>query len=202
MENYPNNSFKARERTDPNERHKNDTKPEKHVDKVITGDVKISKKRGFRKFIGWFVSEDIDNVPLYLWKNIILPAIKGVLSDSVEVALNGETGKRRKSGSSIMSEYRGGYNSQTRTRYDIQNLYEIDEITLDTYGDCEIVLDEMREIIRNYGMVSVLDLYDLLGKTSTRHTDGKYGWTSLNTARIVPVRGAFMLKLPRVVPLD
>ena len=201
MDNYPNNSFKARD---------NDKSPpkEKHVDKVITGSARSVKKGGFRKFIGLFVSDEIDDVPSYLLRNIILPAIKRAISDSVDIALNGENGKRRIGGSSIVSEYRGGNNSSNRTRteavcrYDIQNLYEIDDIILDTYGDCEAVLDEMGELIRSYGMVSILDLYDLLGTTSTRHTDSKYGWTSLRTAKIVPARGGFMLKLPRVIPLN
>lgn len=195
MDNYPNNSFKARDK---------DKSPpvEKHVEKIITGNAKSIKKGGLRKFVGMFISDEIDDVPGYLLRNIILPAIRRAISDSVDIALNGENGKRRIGGSSIVSEYRGGNNSSSRTRYDIQNLYEIDDIILDTYGDCEAVLDEMGELIKSYGMVSILDLYDLLGTTSTRHTDSKYGWTSLRTAKIVPARGGFMLKLPRVVPLN
>ncbi len=196
MENYPNNSFKAREK---------DTSPpaEKKVEKIITGSAKAVKKSGIKKIIGLFVSDEIGDVPSYLWRNIILPAIKRTISDSVDIALNGETGKRRKSGSSIVSEYRGGYNSSdNRTRYDVQNLYELDDIILDTYGDCEAVLDEMNHLIEQYGLVSVLDLYDMLGTPGTRHTDSKYGWTSLRTAKIVPTRGGFMLKLPRVIPLN
>lgn len=202
MENYPNNSFKAREASSPGGRSKDASPPEKHVEKVITGAAKTVKKSGFKKFIGLFVSDEIDNSPGYLWRNIVLPAIKRTISDCVEIGLNGETDRRRMSGSSIVSEYRGGNNAQNRTRYDIQNLYEIDDVILDTYGDCEAVLDEMRELIEQYGMVSVNDLYDLLGTSGTRHTDSKYGWTSLRTAKIVPARGGFMLKLPRVVPLN
>lgn len=202
MENYPNNSFKAREANSQSGRSKEVSPPEKHVEKVITGAAKTVKKSALKKFIGLFVSDEIDNSPGYLWRNIVLPAIKRTISDCVEIGLNGETGRRRTSGSSIVSEYRGGNNTQNRTRYDIQNLYEIDDIILDTYGDCEAVLDEMRELIEEYGMVSVNDLCDMLGTSSTRHTDSKYGWTSLRTAKIVPIRGAFMLKLPRVVPLN
>lgn len=196
MDKYPNNSFKARDR---------ESKPpaERHMEKIVTGGVKKAKKSGFRRFIGLFVSEDIDNLPMYILKNVILPNLKRTFLDSAEIALNGDTGKRRTSGSSIVSEYRGGNTSQSRTRYDVQNLYEIDDIILDTYGDCEAVLDEMSAAIEQFGLVSVNDLYDMLGIQSTRNTDCKYGWTSIRTAKIVPVRGgAFMLKLPRVVPLN
>lgn len=202
MENYPNNSFKAREANSGGGHSKDAPPPEKHVEKIITGTVKPAKKSWFKKFIGLFVSDEVDDVPSHLLRNVVIPAIKRTISDCVEIGLNGETGKRRISGSSIVSEYRGGNGSQNRTRYDIQNLYEIDDIILDTYGDCEAVLDEMRDLIEQYGMVSVNDLYDMLGTSSTRHTDSKYGWTSLRTAKIVPMRGGFMLKLPRVVPLN
>lgn len=202
MENYPNNSFKAREASRANSNTNDPSPPKKHVEKIIAGSAKTVKKSWLKRFVGLFTSDEIDNVPNYLWRNIILPGIKCTISDCVEIGLNGETGRRRTSGSSIVSEYRGGNNTQNRTRYDLQNLYEIDDIILDTYGDCDAVLEEMCSLIRDYGMVSVLDLCDLLGTESTRHTDSKYGWTSLRTAKIVPMRGGYMLKLPRVVPLN
>lgn len=196
MDNYPNNSHKARDKTTGT----SPAEPEKRVDKVITGGAKTTKKGGLRKFLGMFVSDEVGDVKSYVLFNIIIPGIKRIISDGVDVALNGETGKRKKS--NYISEYRGGYESNERSRYNIRDLYEVDDVILDNYGDCEAVLDEMSDLIRQYGMVSVSDLYDMLGQTGRSHTDCKYGWTSLKTARIVPVRGGFMLKLPRVVPLN
>lgn len=195
MEEYPSNSHKSRER----EQEK--TIPEKQVNKVITGEVKTAKKGLFRKFLGIFFSDDVgSNIVL----NIILPGIKRIISDSVDLALNGETGRKR-TGTPYVGNYHGGYNNQNdkdRARFSIHDLYEVDDIILDTYGDCELVLDDMNALIRKYGVVSVSDLYDMLGQPSKSHTDCKYGWNSLRTARIVPVRGGYMLKFPRVVPLN
>lgn len=197
MEDYPSNSHKSRE--------KEAAAPAKKVDKVITGEAKTEKKGALKKFLGFFISEEITDVKSYIVFNIVMPTIRRMISDSVDVALNGESG-RKKTGAPYVGNYRGGYNNvqndRDRARFNIHDLYEIDDIILDSYGDCEVVLDEMRGLIREYGMVSVSDLYDMLGQPSKSHTDCKYGWTSLRTADIRPVRGGFMLKLPRVVPLN
>ena len=49
-------------------------------------------------------------------------------------------------------------------------------------------------------MVSVMDLYDLVGITG-QYTDNKYGWTNLRNAEPVRTRDGYMLKLPRAIPL-
>ncbi len=198
MEEYPSNSHKSRER------EKENSTPEKQVNKVITGEVKTAKKGFFRKLLGMFFSDDVGDIKTHVVLDIILPGIKRIISDSVDLALNGETGRKR-TGTPYVGNYHGGYNNQNdkdRARFNIHDLYEVDDIILDTYGDCELVLDDMNGLIRKYGVVSVSDLYDMLGQPSKSHTDCKYGWNSLRTARIVPVRGGYMLKLPRVVPLN
>lgn len=197
MEDYPSNSHKSKEKAA-------NPPSEKRVDKIIIGSAKTAKKSGLQKIIGMFISDEITDVKSYVVYNIIIPTIKRMISDSVDVALNGETG-RRKNNSSVVSNYRGGYSRddrESRGRYNVRDLYEVDDIILDNYGDCESVLDEMNALIEKYGLVSVSDLYDMLGETGRSHTDCKYGWTSLRTARIIPARGGFMLKLPRVIPLN
>lgn len=198
MENYPSNSIKSRTRSENAEPEK------KTVSKVIVGNVKTVKKKGLRKILGAFVSDDISDVKSYVWCNVILPAIKRTISDAVEVALNGETSKKNRV-SSYLGSYRRSYGADgndTRRSVDIHRLYEIDDIVLDSYGDAELILDEMNGLIEKYGLVSVSDLYDMLGKPGGTHTDCKYGWNSLKTARIVPVRNGFALRLPRVIPLN
>lgn len=197
MEEYPSNSHKSKE--------KEEALPEKKVDKVIVGNVKTTKKKGLNKLFELFVSDEINDIKSYVLFNIVIPGIKRIISDGVDVALNGETGRRRTNGTTIISNYRGGYHADDRSQHDrfnIHDLYEIDDITLDNYGDCVMVLDEMNALIERYGLVSVSDLYDMLGRTGRSHTDCKYGWNSLKTARIIPVHGGFKLKLPRVIPLN
>ena len=58
----------------------------------------------------------------------------------------------------------------------------------------------MDELIDQYGMVSVGDLYDLVGVTG-QYTDNNYGWTDLRTASVVRTRDGYMIKLPRALAL-
>ena len=68
-------------------------------------------------------------------------------------------------------------------------------------GEAEDVLSRMDELIDTYGVVSVADLYDLVG-ISCNYTDNKYGWTNLRNAEPVRVRDGYMLKLPKALPID
>jgi hypothetical protein len=57
----------------------------------------------------------------------------------------------------------------------------------------------MDELINVYGMVSVADLYDLVGITGA-YTDNKYGWTNIRGVKVTPVREGYMLKMPKALP--
>lgn len=70
------------------------------------------------------------------------------------------------------------------------------EIILESRKDAEDVLDTMRNMISTYGVVSVADLHDLTGAIAN-YTDSNYGWTALNSAKVVRVRNGYLLKLPR-----
>lgn len=59
----------------------------------------------------------------------------------------------------------------------------------------------MDEMISVYGMVSVADLYDLIGVTGN-YTDNKYGWTDIRSASVVRVRDGYIVKMPKAMPLD
>lgn len=59
----------------------------------------------------------------------------------------------------------------------------------------------MQDLIDTYGMVSVADLYDLVGINGS-YTDNKYGWTHLRSADVQRVRDGYLLKLPKALPFD
>ena len=79
--------------------------------------------------------------------------------------------------------------------------YSFDDIVLESRGEAEEVLSRMDELLEMYEIVSVADLYDLVGITHD-YTDNNYGWTNIRTAEVVRVRnGGYMLKLPKVLPI-
>ena len=95
-------------------------------------------------------------------------------------------------------------NALLRRSYDYvssDSLLYYDDIILDTRREAEEVLDRMQDLIDNYGMVSVADLYDLVGINGS-YTDNKYGWTHLRSADVQHVREGYLLKLPKALPFD
>lgn len=186
---------------------------EKKVEKVISGTAKVKKKTGVRKVADTFISEDAANVKSYILMDVIVPAIKDILSnvvkDSIDMILFGGTSRRgsnnRRSNAEYVS-YNRFYDSRRddrrhESRSTIASRYNFDDITIDSKAEAEEVLERMDELIDTYGMVSVADLCELVG-ISSEYTDNKYGWTSLRNAKVVRLRGnEYMLDLPRVTSL-
>lgn len=186
---------------------------EKKIEKVISGTAKVRKKTGARKVADVFISEDAVNVKSYILMDVIVPAIKDVLSnvvkDSIDMILFGGTSRRgnnkRKSNSEYVS-YNRFYDSRRddrryESRSTIASRYNFDDITIDSKAEAEEVLERMDELLDTYGMVTVADLCDLVG-ISCEYTDNKYGWTNLRNAKVVRLRGnEYMLDLPRVTSL-
>lgn len=116
--------------------------------------------------------------------------------------LYGESGRRGRSSSSSRVSYNASYRNyydhrDDRLRGRDTGYYNYDEIVLDSYGEAEEVLDKMSEILKEYGMVRVADLYELVGITGS-YTDNAYGWTDMRSARSERVRGGgYLIKLPR-----
>jgi hypothetical protein len=202
MEEYKPNSHKYKE-------DQNRSAPEKKVEKVIAGTVKSKKKSEIRKFTDVFISEDIDNVKSYILLDVLIPAIKKAISDivtnGIDMILYGETGKTKSNSTASKVSYRSYYDGRNGRR-DYSAIrtkisYNYDDIILDNRGEAEDVLSRMDELISTYGLVSVADLYDLVGVTGN-YTDNKYGWTNIRSASVIRVRDGYMLKLPKALPLD
>ena len=198
MNEYKPNSHKSKE-------DQKGTVPEKKVEKVIAGTVKSKKKSEIQKFAGVFLPEDVDNVKSYILFDVIVPLIKKAVSDTVDAILYPE-GRSGKNSTASKISYRSYYEkpnergrnyntSRTRTGY------SFDDIILDNRGEAEDVLYRMDELISTYGVVSVADLYDLVGITGN-YTDNKYGWTDIRSAEPVRVRDGYLIKLPKALPLN
>ena len=202
MEEYKPNSHKYKE-------DRNRSAPEKKVEKVIAGTVKSKKKSEIRKFTDVFISEDINNVKSYILLDVLIPAIKKAISDivtnGIDMILYGETGKTKSNSIASKVSYRSYYDGRNGRR-DYSAIrtkisYNYDDIIFDNRGEAEDVLSRMDELISTYGLVSVADLYDLVGVTGN-YTDNKYGWTNIRNASVIRVRDGYMLKLPKALPLD
>lgn len=203
MEDYKPNSFKYREK------QKQDTENQKNVQKVVRGPVKLKKKSGLQNFKDSMVAEDFSKVKSFVRDDVLIPSLKKAISDiiknGIDIFLYGEPGHSKSSSGIAASKvsYRSYYNSSNNNsgaKPASRSTYSYDDIVLSDRGDAEHVLTQMVEIIDTYGMVSVADLYDLLGQTGS-YTDNNYGWTDLHSACTVRVADGYLLKLPRVISL-
>lgn len=199
MPEYPDNSHSGREAAGP---------PKKKVTKVITGTAKTRKKSKTQKLVNAFLPEDIASVKSYILKDVIIPNIKYAAADALSVMLFGETGHiggRRSSGSKVSynryyEEKRDDRRSYGRPRAPVGG-FDYDDIVFETYGDAELVLDQLEAAINQYGLASVLDLYDLAGVTPPGYVSNNYGWTDIRSAKIIRDRDDYILQLPRTVQI-
>lgn len=197
-ETYTPNSHKYKQEQAAKEKEK------KKVEKVVKGKVKTKKKNGL---FDTFISEDAANVKSYILMDVLVPAVKKAISDivtdGIDMILYGESGHSRRGTKADKISYRDYSNRDRYSRDDhrSRSTYSRDEIILESRSEAEDVLTRMDELIDMYGIVSVADLYDLLGKTHN-YTDNKYGWTNIRNAEVVRTRDGYLLKLPKVGPID
>ena len=199
-EEYKPNSHKFRE-------GQTEALTDKKIQKVVHGKVKTKPKSGMSKITDIFISEDAANVKSYIVMDVLVPAVKKAISDivrdGIDMILYGESRGRRNSTSSSYVSYRDYSRSDDRDRFRdsrTRSGYNHDDIILESRGEAEEVLTRMDELIDTYGVVSVADLYDLIGK-SCEYTDNKYGWTNIRNAEPIRVRDGYMLKLPKALPI-
>lgn len=183
---------------------------EKKVTKVVNGPVK-TKRNDVRKLADIFISEDISNVKSYIFMDVLVPAIKkaiyDIVTNGIDMFLYGGSGKGRNNQPGAKVSYRnyyeqknnGGYRASDNVRQ--SNAFDYDDIVFNNRGEAEAALQQMKDIIARYGIVTVNDLYEMT-PLSAPYTSQKYGWMDVSNVDIVRVRDGYILKLPRAVPID
>ena len=205
---YKSNSHKSKER-------RQEEKPEeiapskKRFDPVISGNTKIQKKSGLRKFADTFIEEDFKTVKDYIWSDIAVPKIKQLIFDMVisgAAKTLGVQDRQNRDADTVKTPYRRYYENrnnprgheQSRFGYQ-QNAANYDDIIFSTRGDAELVLETMEEAVSIYGFVTILGMYDMAGCDCSimPHTYDKYGWTNLKRATVERTQGGWYIRLPR-----
>lgn len=194
---YKSNSYKSKEVK------KEPTEEKKRVEKPVTTNVKIKKKNEIHKFASIFIPEDITDVKNYIIVDVIIPGIKKAISDVVDALLFGSSSSKKTSRVDHVSYDRFSKRDDGRSRFNESKQVYLgyNDISFPNRGEAEKVLSCMNAIMREYGMVRVADLYDLVG-VSGNYTDNDYGWTSIRSAEVVRDRGEYKIKLPRATPID
>lgn len=180
---------------------------ERRATKVVTGSAKTKKKSELSKFKNSMISEDAASVKSYIFSDVLIPAAKKLLDDIIcdgmHMILYGDTGRggRRSTVDRVSYDRYSRRDTPRRDSRDRRNsVLEYDDISFESRGDAEKVLHGMDEIMLEYGLVRVADMFDLAGLTCD-YPAMDYGWTNINNAEIVRVRGEYVIKMPRAIPI-
>lgn len=164
-----------------------------------------------------FMSEDGPDVGSYILYDIILPALRDLISDighgAIDAAMGTDSRRYSRGGSRDRRSYVSYdryYDDRDRRRRDRDDdRYEtrrrnrdLDDIIFEYREDADDALDRMIDYLERYDDVPVSYLYDICGMTVPGDfTKDDWGWTSLSGARVRKTRGGWYLDLPRVRPL-
>jgi hypothetical protein len=185
--------------------------PEKPKLEQVTDSPAIERKKGLgTKIKETFTGDSMDSVIHYVATEIIVPAIKTLISDMMsqgtERLLFGGAAPRsgRRPGYTSynkMSSNGGSQSARPQMSQRGRATHDFREIILPERGDAEMVLDNLGAQIDEYGMATVEDLYSLVGITGN-FQDSQWGWTDLRGSGVKRVREGYLLELPRTTSLD
>lgn len=209
MDAFPNNSHAAQAP------QKKVEEPVKEIKRVVTGTVVRRKKSLGSRFKELVIGGDTKSVGQYILMDVVLPAVRDMVADSVsqgvERMIFGEarstsrrTGARPSGTNGYVSYNRfatGNRPQAAPMSRRARATHDFDEIIVPTRVEAERVVDDMAEAIDKYSSATVADLYEMVGEP-TNFTDQKWGWTDFRGAGITRVSNGYLLDLPKPELLD
>ena len=193
----------------PSNAHKD--KGAKKVERVTQGEVQKRKKHLFGRIREDFVTDDASSVGSYLIFEVLIPAAKTTITDmvseGVERLLFGDSHSRKSSFRNRPTAYgdiyrRGPAPTDERTLSKrARATHDFDEIVIRTRGEAVEVLDRLQDLVLQYNVATVSDLYDLVGITGN-FTEDRWGWYDMRGVDIRKVRDGYLLCLPRPQPVN
>lgn len=186
---------------------KQDAKQKPEVKKVVKGKTSVKKQSEMSKIAGSIISEECKSIKDYAIYDVMIPVIKDTISQLVKGAVDmifyGEVkaGKGGRGGSGYSKVSYSDYYDKGSRRSDARRLPErvsYDNVSFESRDDALEVLDRMDEIVEQYGVVRVADLFEMAGMSGNGPTDHNYGWYSTKNASVERDRGGdFYIKIGR-----
>lgn len=185
-------------------------KPAREKMEPITKNVSVRKESEFKKFKKNFFHEDAKTVKGQVFSNVIIPGLQRLVRDMVNTGIDvllygGRTRDPRENRVGYVSYsnrgVRGEYDKIPSGAYSKKDMFSFDEVVLFDRGEAEQVLLSLMDQIDRYGMVSVADFYDTVGRTAP-YTANKYGWRDLRGVGVERVKDGYSINFPKAIPLD
>lgn len=184
----------------------------KPLEKVVTGDVVVKPKTIGNRFKNIFFGGDIETSRQYLVSEVILPALRNLVVEAVAKGVDrlvyGESAHRHRRQPTYGPRVQ--YNNpidrgRTQSRAFLPDQRPIErwtsgkksfeDVIVANKEDADTVVERLTDIVDMYDVVSVADLYELLGLPSS-HVDNKWGWTHLSSIEVRQVREGYRISFP------
>lgn len=209
---YTSNSRKSREAAkDAVEKTRPD---EKKIEPIAGVTAKQTKTPLGRKIVALFKADDAQGVGNYLLTEVVVPTFKDLVTsiarEGVERMMYGDSrpASRSSSSRSGYTPYNRMSSSSSRNRDEPRAMsrtaratHDFRDIIVDDRGSADLVLERISDIINEYEVATVADLYELVHITPA-FTDNKYGWLDLRGFNTRRVREGYLIVCPRPVVLD
>lgn len=172
---------------------------------VVSGKLSTKQRTSFKDV---FLAEDVGSVKSYIFTDVIIPAaqnlIEDIVTNGIRYLIRGTAAPAR--GQSPRSSYVqyakcSDRSSPRPSEQSTKQRFDYDSIIFEERGEAELVLQKMDEIMEEYHLVRVSDLYDLCDLPAP-HTAYRYGWTDIRSAEVVRDRDGYRIKLPKSMPMD
>lgn len=181
---------------------------DKVVEQVTTGVVLKKKPSIGQRFKTIFFGGDARGASKYIAADVLLPSIRNLVVDATTKGI-----ERMVYGDAARNIRRPGFDYRSRVQYNSPFMRpehrstrlpdqgprmmrrDTNDLVLASREEADLVLERLIDILDQYDVVSVADLYELTGLPSS-HIDNKWGWTHLHSAEVRQVREGFLLNLP------
>lgn len=209
----------------PSNSHNQRREPEepKKVEKIVVGEVVVTKKPWFRRAVDGFFAGRADIAAGAVVTDVVLPAARNAFLDAGNDFLfrlvNGNDRTRAintraitQSVGQYVNTQLTNYNSvgkqvpgapmQNPLSYQDRSRHDFGRLKFQTRIEAQTILNAMHSHIQEYNAVTVSDLYGFCGITAD-FTDDNFGWVSLPGASVMTARGGgYYLNLPVPIVLD
>ena len=187
----------------------------KKATKVVTGEVGVSTGK---KVKDAFIQKDGKTIRDYAFFDVFIPSVKRTIYDLITkmfgMALFGDKGTSSGSGPYDYARpyqqvsYRVGgdtyrpYSQPAPAQRPQPQLtgYEYESWVFSNRGDAEAVLNQLTDMIEEYGIATIVDLYDSVGKTAP-YTADNFGWRSMNGCEPKLCSGGWRLSMTKPSPI-
>lgn len=189
---------------------------ERRVLEPVTKDVKVKSSNNLASKL---FAQDLKTTASGVANDVVFPGIKNLIVNIIKKAVDylflGTSYNNQSNGYGYTNytsygvparnvSYSSGYSQQNQQRAETptrSSIYQVNDVVFRERGEAEETITQMIGLCQRYGMVSVLDFYDLVG-LKTNQQDNKYGWRDLATASVVRVPDGYSINFPKIVVLE